>query len=204
MEQKAFKCSVCNGSETGGSVGQDFFSLVRLKFRRLLGIQEFDLSGDRRGLVQHCRDGTILFLREANRILNRLARHIAPDAVRKLDFRIDRRRIRSTLGLGANLEAGERLALFFQDGDDIVGRAPTQADENQFHGTVACSFISVDDYGVSAARSAIKAMILNPASFCFSHSEPRLMNPQLRPSPLKVFGGCVIHECSLQAGIRES
>src|SRR5260370_11695070 len=204
MAQKAFKRSLWYGSETGGSVGQDCFSLVRLQFRGLLGVQEFDLGCDLRGLLQHCRDGTILFLRETNRVLDRLARHFAPDAIGKLDFGVDGWRIRSTLGLGANLDASKGLALFSQDGDDIVGRATAQADENQFHVTVACSFIALDDDSVSAAGSAVKAMILNPASFGFSHSEPRLMNPRLRPWPLIVFDGCVIHECSLQAGIRES
>jgi hypothetical protein len=50
--------------------------------------------------------------------------------------------------LGANFEAGKRFALLPQDGNDVVASAAAQADENEFHGTIASGLVTVDEDGV--------------------------------------------------------
>ena len=72
-------------------------------FESILRVHIFDLSGNFRGLFEHGRDRTVFFFREADCILDGLARHFTTDAVDQLDFRVDRGWVGGALGLQRGL-----------------------------------------------------------------------------------------------------
>ncbi len=97
-------------------------------------------------------------------------RDFPADAVDQPDVRVDRGRLNSALGLGANFEAGERLTFLLQDGDDIVTSAAAESNENKFHRTVPCCLVAIDDNGMSAARDTVEALLLDPRCLRFGHN----------------------------------
>ncbi len=137
--------------------------------RNILRVHIFDLGGNFRGLFEHGGNRTVLILGKVDRILDGLAGDFSSDAVGQLNLGVDGGWVGSAFRLGADFEAGEGLAFFLKDGNHIVAGAAAQANENQFHGTVASSFVTVDDDGVAAVGSPMKLVIRNPGSFGFSH-----------------------------------
>ena len=128
----------------------------------ILRVRVFDLGGNLRGLLQHSRDRTVFFFREANGILDGLVRNFPADAVNQLDVRIDGGRFGGALGLGADFEAGEGLALLLQDGDDIVAGAAAKPIRTNSIGLLPAALSPSTTIGVAAVGDTVETLLLDP------------------------------------------
>src|SRR5580700_3861678 len=141
----------------------------------ILRVYVLDLTGNFRGFFEHGGNGTILFFREADCILDRLARYSSTDTVNQLDFRVNRGRVSGTLGLGTDFHAGERLPFLLQNRNHVIPGAATQADENEFHWTVTGNLISVDGDCVAAVGDAVEFLFPDPGGAGVGHESVPLI-----------------------------